>query len=162
NIAGDGTYVPILASEIPSAANGGLAADGKSVTWKLKSGVMWSDGTSFTAKDVAFTYQYITDQATAASTRAIYLPIQTVEAVDDLTVKITFKVPQAAWFIPFVNQNGCILPEHIFKDGKGAAASNFAANLKPVGTGPYKLVSFKPGDEATFDINPTFRDANAP
>ena len=161
-IRGDGTYVPVLAAEIPSRANNGLSADGTTVTWKLKSGVKWSDGTPFTAKDVVFTYNYISDKATAATTTGSYLTIKTVEAVDDTTVKITFAAPQAAWFIPFVNQSGCILPEHIFKDGKGAAAANFAGNLKPVGTGPYKLVSFKPGDEAVYDINPNFRDANAP
>ena len=161
-ITGEGTYVPILAAEIPSRANGGLSADGTSVTWKLKSGVKWSDGTPFTAKDVAFTYDYLIDDKTAATTTGDYKTIAKVEAVDDTTVKITFKAPQAAWFIPFVNQGGCILPMHIFKDGKGAAATNFAANLKPIGTGPYKLVNFKPGDEATYDINPNYRDANAP
>jgi peptide/nickel transport system substrate-binding protein len=161
-ILGNGNYVPILAAEIPSRQNGGLSADGTSVTWKLKTGVKWSDGTPFTAKDVAFTYQYIIDPTTAATTVGTYNTIKTVEAVDATTVKITFNAPQAAWFIPFVNANGQILPEHIFKDGKGAAAATFAANLKPVGTGPYKVVSFKPGDEVVYDINPNFRDANAP
>jgi peptide/nickel transport system substrate-binding protein len=161
-ILGDGSYAPILASDIPSLENGGLSADGTTVTWKLKSGVKWSDGTPFTARDVAFTHGYISDPATAATTIGNYRTIKTVEVVDDTTVKTTFVSPQAAWFVPFVNASGCILPEHIFKNGKGAAAANFPANLKPVGTGPYKLASFKPGDEATFDINPNFRDANAP
>ncbi len=161
-ITGEGAYVPVLASEIPSRANGGLSADGTVVTWKLKAGVKWSDGTPFTAKDVAFTYDYVIDDKTGATTSGGYKTISKVEAVDDLTAKITFKTPQAAWFIPFVNQNGCILPAHVFTAGKGAAAATFAGNLKPVGTGPYKLVSFKPGDEATYDINPNYRDANAP
>jgi peptide/nickel transport system substrate-binding protein len=124
--------------------------------------VKWSDGTPFTAKDVVFTYNYIIDKATGATSFASYSSIKTVEAVDDTTVKITFSSPQAAWFLPFVNGLGHVLPEHIFKDAKGAAAANFAANLKPVGTGAYKLVSFKPGDEVTYDINPNYRDANAP
>jgi peptide/nickel transport system substrate-binding protein len=161
-ILADGSYLPVLAAEIPSRANNGLSADGTTVTWKLKSGVKWSDGTPFTSKDVVFTYQYISDKATGATSAASYSAIKTVEAVDDTTVKITFSTPQAAWFIPFVNGLGHILPEHIFKDAKGAAAANFAANLKPVGTGAYKLVNFKPGDEVTYDINPNYRDANAP
>jgi peptide/nickel transport system substrate-binding protein len=161
-IGGDGNYVPILAAEIPSRANGGLAADGKSVTWKLKSGVKWSDGTPFTAKDVAFTYQFIAEPKSAATTIGNYKTIDKVEAVDDTTVRITFKAPEAAWFLPFVNQNGLVLPQHIFKDGIGDAAKNFPANLKPVGTGPYKVTDFKPGDTVTYAINENYRNANGP
>jgi peptide/nickel transport system substrate-binding protein len=161
-IGADGSYVPILAAEIPSAANGGLAADGKSVTWKLRPGMKWGDGEPFTAKDVVFTYQYIIDEKSAATTIGGYKTIDKVEAPDDNTVKITFKAPEPAWFIPFVNQNGCILPEHYFKDGKGDAAKNFPGNLKPIGTGPYKVDSFAPGDNVAYSINANYRNANAP
>lgn len=57
----DGVLVPILAAEIPSLENGGVAPDGTSVTWKLKQGVTWSDGIPFTAEDVKFTYHYVAD-----------------------------------------------------------------------------------------------------
>ena len=53
--------VPYLAAEIPTLENGGVAPDGMSVTWKLKEGVLWSDGTPFTADDVVFTWQYCAD-----------------------------------------------------------------------------------------------------
>ena len=62
----DGNLNPILAAEIPSIQNGGLAADGKSVTWKLKPGVKWHDGKPFTADDVVFNWEYASDPATAA------------------------------------------------------------------------------------------------
>ncbi len=161
-IGGDGKFVPLLAADIPTKENNGLAADGKSVTWKLRSGVKWSDGQPFTAKDVAFTYTYIMNPASAATTIGSYKTIDKVEAVDDTTVKITFKAPEPAWFLPFVNQNGMILPEHIFKDGLGEAAKNFPANLKPVGTGAYKVASFAPGDNVQYAINENYRNANAP
>ncbi|MFN8535966.1 MAG: ABC transporter substrate-binding protein [Thermomicrobiales bacterium] len=109
-ILGDGSYLPVLAAEILSRANNGLAADGTMKTWKLKAGVKWSDGQPFTAKDVVFTYNYIIDKETGATTTGSYQTIKTVEAVDDTTVKITFNSPQAAWFIPFVNGQGHILP----------------------------------------------------
>ena len=64
----DDKLTPFLAAEIPSADNGGVAKDGKSVTWKLKQGVKWSDGQPFTAKDVVFTWKYATDKETAAVT----------------------------------------------------------------------------------------------
>ncbi len=55
----NGELIPFLAAEIPSLENGGVAVDGKSVTWTLKEGVKWADGTPFTADDVLFTYRYI-------------------------------------------------------------------------------------------------------
>ena len=57
----DGKPIPNLAAEIPTLDNGGIAKDQKSITWKLKPGVKWSDGTPFTADDVVFTWQYIAD-----------------------------------------------------------------------------------------------------
>ena len=164
-IDGDGKFIPVLAAEIPSPTNGGLSADQKTVTWKLKQGVKWSDGQPFTAKDVVFTYNYIMDEKTGAVTTGDYLTIAKIEAPDDHTVKITFKDPQAGWYIPFVGgYRGVILPEHVFSAGKGEAAKNFPANLQPIGTGPYKVTQggFKPGDSVTYEINTNFRDANAP
>ena len=158
----DGKFVPILAAEIPSKENGGLTADGTGVTWKLKSGVKWSDGTPFTAKDVVFTWQYVSDTDTAATTIGVYKSIKNAEAVDDTTVKITFSAPTAGWFEPFVNQNGLIIPAHIFTAGKGAPAKNFPANLAPIGTGPYKVTNFAPGDSVQYAINENYREANKP
>ncbi|MGN6561257.1 MAG: peptide ABC transporter substrate-binding protein [Thermomicrobiales bacterium] len=158
----DDKLVPFLAAEIPSVDNGGVAKDGKSVTWKLKSGIKWSDGQPFTAKDVIFTWKYTTDKDTAAVTQGVYKGIANVEAPDDNTVKITFQEVTPGWYSVFVGTNGMILPEHVFKDQMGTNTKNSPANLKPVGTGPYRLTDFKPGDTATFEINPNWRDANGP
>jgi len=158
----DDTLVPFLAENIPSVDNGQLAKDGTSVTWKLKKNVKWSDGQAFTAKDVIFTYQYATDEKTAAVTIENFASVAKVEAPDDFTVKITFKEPTPGWYIPFVGLYGLILPEHYFKDGIGDNAKNFQGNLKPIGTGPYKVTDFAPNDSASFDINPNWRDANGP
>src|SRR5207342_2953135 len=62
----DGNLIPVLAAEVPDLENGGLAKDGKSVTWKLKRGVKWHDGKPFTADDVLFNWQYASYPATAA------------------------------------------------------------------------------------------------
>ena len=67
----DGNLRPILAESIPGREDGTLAADGKSVTWKLKKGVKWHDGKPFTADDVVFTWQYAKDPATAAVTSGV-------------------------------------------------------------------------------------------
>ena len=61
----DGNMIPMLAAEVPSVQNGGLARDGKSVIWKLKKGVTWHDGAPFTADDVVFNWEFSADPAAA-------------------------------------------------------------------------------------------------
>ena len=157
----DGNLNPILAAEIPSIQNGGLAADAKSVTWKLKPGVKWHDGKPFTADDVVFTAEYASDPATAAVSIDIYGDIK-VEKVDDLTVRILFKTPTPFWANAFIGAYGCIMPKHLFAEYKGAKSREAPNNLKPVGTGAYKFVEFKPGDVVRGEINPDYHMANRP
>ncbi|MDJ0737388.1 MAG: peptide ABC transporter substrate-binding protein [Nostocaceae cyanobacterium] len=154
----DGKLIPFLAAEIPTVENGGIAKDGKSVTWKLKQGVKWSDGKSFTAADVVFTYEFFSNPATASTTNAELL--KSVEAIDEYTVKINFKGVNPAWSEAFVGENGMVLPRHVFEKYNGTKAREAPANLIPVGTGPYKVVEFKPGDIVVYEPNPFFREAD--
>jgi peptide/nickel transport system substrate-binding protein len=158
----DGKLVPFLAAEIPSRENGGLAADGKSVTWKLKRGVKWSDGAPFSARDVKFTFDFVANKETAATTTSTYSAVAGVEALDESTVKVSFKDVTPGWSLPFVGTAGLIIPEHSFKDFVGAKAREAPANLIPVGTGPYKVVEFKPGDIVVYEPNPYFREEGKP
>ncbi|MCZ2134745.1 MAG: peptide ABC transporter substrate-binding protein [Burkholderiales bacterium] len=157
----EGNLVPVLAAEIPSRANGGLAADGKSVTWKLKRGVNWHDGKPFTADDVVFTWRYAKDPATAAVTIGVYQDI-VVEKVDSHTVKITFNKPTPFWATAFVSAEGMIIPKHLFEPYIGGKSREAPNNLKPVGTGPYKFVDFKPGDMIRGVINNDYHEPNRP
>ncbi|MEH2153491.1 peptide ABC transporter substrate-binding protein [Nostoc sp.] len=158
----DGKLLPFLAAEIPSLENGGVAKDGKSVTWKLKQGVKWSDGKPFTAADVVFTYQFVSNPAVGATTAANYQAVKSVEALNDYTVKINFQEPNPAWSLPFISSNGSIIPRHIFEKYNGSNAREAPANLLPVGTGPYRVVDFKPGDIVVYEANSFFREANKP
>lgn len=158
----DGVLTPILAAEIPTVENGGLAADGTSVTWTLKEGVTWSDGVPFTAEDVKFTYTYVANAETAATTGSTYTAIDNVEVIDPATVQITFKQPNPAWALPFVGVNGLIIPKHIFEEYVGAKSKEAPANLLPVGTGAFQVVEFKPGDIVVYAANPNFREADKP
>ncbi|MBX9990696.1 peptide ABC transporter substrate-binding protein [Phreatobacter oligotrophus] len=157
----DGNLVPILAAEIPSREKGTVSADGLSVTWKLKPGVKWHDGKPLTADDLIFTWQYAGDPATAATTIGTYQNIK-VDKVDDLTVKITFPQPTPFWADAYVGAAGMVLPKHVFEQFKGAASRDAPANLKPVGTGPYKFVDFKPGDMLRGERNTEYHIANQP
>jgi peptide/nickel transport system substrate-binding protein len=141
----EGNMIPFLAAEIPSRANGGLAADGRSVTWKLKRGVKWHDGKDFTADDVVFTAQYAGDPAASMTTIGTYKDIKAVK-VDSHTVRLEFPRPTPFWAEALVGGPGMILPKHVFEPFMGAKSRENPANLRPVGTGPYKIVDFKPGD----------------
>jgi len=158
----DGTFVPVLAAEAPTQQNGGLSKDGKTVTWRLKKGVQWHDGKPFTADDVIFTWEWVADPATASLNITAYQDIERIDRIDDHTAKVTFKEPRAFWYDAFFGVRGYILPKHLFKDYKGANARNAPQNLKPVGTGPYKIVDFKPGDSARYEINPNYHVPNRP
>ena len=157
----DGNLVPTLAAEIPTRQNGGVAADGKSVTWKLKRGVTWHDGKPFTADDVVFTAAYAADPAAAMVTVATYKDIK-VEKIDSHTVKVTYPKPTPFWAEALVGAFGTILPKHVFEPFMGAKSRENPANTKPVGTGPYKIVDFKPGDTLRAEANSNYHVANQP
>ncbi|NJL00757.1 MAG: peptide ABC transporter substrate-binding protein [Spirulinaceae cyanobacterium SM2_1_0] len=158
----NGEFVLFLAAEAPSRENGGVAEDGRSVTWKLKEDVTWADGEPFTAEDVVFTYEYLSNPDVAAASTANYETVESVEAIDDYTVQVNFKDVTPGWEVPFTGQNGMILPEHIFAEFNGANAREAPANQMPVGTGPYQVVEFKPGDLVVLEANADYWDGAPP
>src|SRR5919202_1034364 len=161
-VNGEGTFTPILAAEVPSKDNGGLAADGKTVTYKLKPGIKWADGQPFTADDVVFTFQYVTNTETAATSLGSYVDLDKVEAVDPMTARLTFKQPTGGWYVPFVGANGVIVPKHALENYVGRASRDAPFNLKSYGNGPYMVQEFKPGDVLTLVVNPNYREPNKP
>ena len=154
----DGLMIPQLASELPSAANGGVSADGRTVTWKLKRDVKWHDGAPFTADDVVFNWEFARDPATAAVTSGTMKDLK-VEKVDTHTVRVTYPRPTPFWgLFPTVLQ----IPKHLFAPYRGAKSRDAPNNLKPVGTGPYKFADFKPGDLVRATINMDYHMPNRP
>jgi peptide/nickel transport system substrate-binding protein len=158
----DGNLFPVLAAEIPSLQNGGVAPDGKSVTWRLKPNVGWHDGKPFTADDVVFNWEYSADPATAAVTSGSYRGIERAEKIDAHTVRLVFKEPTPFWSDAFCGARGQIIPKHLFEPFKGAKSREAPTNLKPVGTGPYRFVDFRPGDLVRGEINTSYYLPNRP
>src|SRR5712691_3932957 len=158
----DGKPIAVLAAEVPTLDNGGISKDQKSITWKLKPGVKWSDGTPFTADDVVFTWQYVADPKTAASDLSIADGVVSVEAKDPTTVVVTFKDPNPYPYQIFVSAQGPIIQKKQFQDFIGEKATDAPGNLAPIGTGPYKVTDFKPGDVVTYTMNENYRDPNKP
>jgi peptide/nickel transport system substrate-binding protein len=127
----------------PTSSNGGVSRDGKTITWKLKRNVLWHDGKPFTADDVVFTAAYAADPATSAYTKGSYSDVK-VTKVDSHTVRVEYQKASPFWADPLVSAAGMIIPKHIFESFKGATSRDAPANLRPVGTGPYKFTDFKP------------------
>jgi peptide/nickel transport system substrate-binding protein len=161
-IGPDGNLVPALAAEIPTLDNGGVSKDQTSITWKLRPDVKWSDGTDFTADDVVFTWQYLTNPDVASSDTQTADGVTNVEAVDAHTVKVTYKAPNPYPYQIFTSILGTILQKKQFQSYLGPNAKDAPGNLAPIGTGPYKVVDFKPGDVVTYTLNDLYRDPNKP
>ncbi|HKW90760.1 MAG TPA: peptide ABC transporter substrate-binding protein [Methylomirabilota bacterium] len=158
--APDGTFVPVLAEEMPNVKAGTLAKDGRWVTWRLKRNVVWHDGAPFTADDVIFNWEFAVDPTTAAGSRAAYEDITRIERLDQHTVRVVFKKPQPFWASAFTG--GGLLPRHVFGSVKGSGAREAIGMLPAVGTGPYRLVDFRPGDFIRAELHKSYHVPNRP
>lgn len=131
-----GNLVPWLVEEVPSVANGGVSEDLTSITWKIKPGLTWSDGTALTSADAKFTYEYCSDPEGGCAQSTKYDGIESIETPDDLTVVIRFSEPTPVPYGPFVGGEAPILQAAQFADCMGAAASTCTEqNYNPIGTG---------------------------
>ncbi len=157
-----GEMVAYLAQDVPTVANGGFSADFKTITYKLRSGVKWSDGTPVTAQDVLFTYEYCTGIKGCAKAN-IFTPVDKVVAVDANTVRISFKTAKPYPYDVFGGASTPILQRAQFKDCLGDKAPSCSKeNFNPVGTGPFMVKDFRPNDVIQMVANPNFRDAAKP
>ena len=158
--APDGTLLPVLAQEIPSLKAGTVAKDGQWVVWRLKRGVTWHDGAPFSADDVIFNWEFAIDPGTAAGSRAAFEDIVRIERLDQYTIKTVFKKPQPYWASAFTGSG--LLPRHVFQSVKGSGAREAIGMIAAVGTGPYRLTEFRPGDLIRADLNKTYHVPNRP
>lgn len=158
NYLPSGEMIPTLASEIPKPAK-----DLKSITWKLKSGVVWSDGTPFSADDVVFTAEYCLDPAGGCQALPFFKDVESVTKVDDLTVRVNFSVPKPFPYGPFVGSQVPILQKKQFQNCMGEKAPTCTdANFGPHGTGAFIVSEFHPNDTVIYEINEKYRDPSKP
>lgn len=156
----NGNLTPWLVDEIPTVDNGGVSEDLTTITWKLREGLLWSDGTPVTSADVVFTWQYCTHEATGCSYVEKYTDVVNVEAVDDLTVVVTFGVPKPFPYGPFVGPESPIMQMAQFADCIGEAAQSCTEqNFAPIGTGAFMVEEFRANDVITYVANPNYRFA---
>lgn len=145
------TLEPGLLEEVPTVENGGVSADGKTITIKLKPDLRWSDGEPLTIADYVFTHQTVIDPDTAATQLFGWDKIESISTPDDLTAVITLAEPYA----PFVNVTmaswfGGLYPKHILEDGRDIRTEFGRA---PIGTGPFKIVEWQAGSHIRVERN---------
>ena len=146
----------VLVKEIPSIENGGVSADGKVLTLKLRDDIKWSDGTPITAADFIFTYQMYIDPKNSVATTHPYELIEKIEAPDPLTLVTTFKDPFASWLYSLWRG---LLPKHILQPvfDKDGTINNAEWNRAPtVSCGPYNFDKWESGSYALFKANPNY------
>lgn len=158
-----GALIPWLAEELPTVENGGISEDLMSITWKLRQGIIWSDGTPLTAEDVVFTGEYCMHPDAGCSQLTQFQDVASVEAIDATTVRVNFSVPKPYPYGPFVSSLVPILQKAQFENCLGVNAQNCNdENFAPIGTGPFVVTEFRPNDVALFTVNDSYRDPNKP
>lgn len=152
--AGGKHLIPVLATAVPTQANGGISKDGLTITYHVRSGVKWQDGVAFSSKDVKFTWQAMMNNANNVNERVGYDDVKSVDTPNATTV--VFHLKQR--FAPFVNtvfaesdNPICILPEHLL--AKYPDLNRIPFNQEPIGTGPFKVASWVRGDHIELVAN---------
>lgn len=159
----DGNMVPWLAQDIPTLENGGVSDDLKSITWKLKDGLLWSDGTPVTSEDVKFTWEYCTAEGGGCAQSEKYDDVASVDTPDAQTVVVHFGVSKPFPYGPFVGAQAPIIQKAQFQDCLGPKAPECTeANFNPIGTGPFTVTEFRPNDVVTLAANENYRDPDKP
>lgn len=159
----NGDIVPWLAESIPTVENGGVSEDLTQITWKIKSGILWSDGSAFTSADVKFSYEYCTHPEGGCAQITKFEGVESVSAPDDLTVIVKFAAPTPNPYNPFVGGESPIIQKAQFEGCMGAQASTCTTeNFGPIGTGPFVVTEFRTNDVIAYEANPNYRDPNKP
>jgi peptide/nickel transport system substrate-binding protein len=152
----DGNFQPALAAELPTLENGGVSEDLKTVTWRLKPNVLWSDGQPFTSEDVKFTWEAAKDAANGSAYASDYALITDVQTPDPTTAVVTYSDFNAA----YLDQFPWILPEHA--TGPVEQMTSWDFNRNPIGTGPFKLQEWSPGQYLTVVKSENYREEGKP
>lgn len=149
-----GALAPDLAIAVPSIANHGISADGRTITFHLRHGVRWQDGAPFDASDVLFTYQALRNPNLDIS--AALANLTSFAAPNRWTVLFTFRKPQADELGDYFGAP-MILPRHLLQNVANLNKADF--NTHPVGTGPYAFDGWQRGNSIDLRRNPYFYGA---
>lgn len=153
----EGNYVPVLATQIPTLANGKVRVSGTKmdVEWELKSGVKWSDGQPLTSADIVFTWQTWMKDAKVVN-RAGFSDIEAIDTPSATTAIVKYKSIYAPYPLNFFG----IMPKHLLQNEADISRTDY--NRKPLGTGPFKITDFRAGESITAERNENYREPQKP
>ncbi len=122
-----------------------FSGDATKLTFHLREGVKFHDGSDFTAEDVIASYNRILDEDTASAARTNYLSIESMEAPDDYTVVFNLSRPDVPLLSAMTSINAAIMPSELIENGDPAAEA--------IGTGPFKLENWVPDEKTVLSAN---------
>lgn len=151
-----GNPVPDLAVAVPTQQNGGISADGKTITYHLRHGVVWSDGARLTSADVKFTWQQILNPRNNVDYRYPYDQALAVDTPDPYTVVVHLAAPSAPFVANFMRNGsiGSIVPQHLLAGH--ADLNHLSFSTAPIGSGPFVVASWQPGVLLDLKANPRY------
>lgn len=152
-----GNAVPRLAQRVPTRENGDISKNGLSITYHLRHDVKWHDGVPFTSKDVAFSWSAIMNPKNNVISRRGYDLVTRVETPDPYTAIFRLKEPFAPAVLTLFSESDQpyrIVPEHLL--GKLTDINEADFNQHPIGTGPFKFVSWERGSKIEYVANPDY------
>jgi peptide/nickel transport system substrate-binding protein len=154
----DGAYLPHLAEEVPTIANGGISADGRVYTIRLREGPSWHDGTPVTSADLVYTWQVITDPDLPIPTRTVWRDIVSIETPDERTAVVTFADTNVGFLGAASFAGAFLLPSHLLE---GTDLANSGFHRLPVGNGPFRLAEWQAGSFLRFERHDAYWDGAA-
>lgn len=145
-----GEWIADLATNVPTIQNGGVSRDGLTVTYQLRQGVQWHDGTAFTAEDVKFTWNFIMNPKANMISREGYDKIRSMDTPNPYTVVIRFK----EYYAPYLSLFRTVLPKHLLEGANEIKKTAF--NRAPIGTGPFKFKEWHIAESIVLEANPSY------
>ena len=153
----DNRPIPELATVVPTQRNGGISADGMTITWHLRRGVRWSDGAPFDGDDVVFTTNAVNNPKNNVVGRDGWNLIRKIDEPDKFTVVFHLDKPFSNYLPTFFASAGAvpaILPKHLLASYPDL--NHVPYNQKPVGIGPFRYVEWVRDDHVTLEPNPYY------
>ncbi|HEV2908309.1 MAG TPA: peptide ABC transporter substrate-binding protein, partial [Candidatus Eremiobacteraceae bacterium] len=148
--------IPDVALAVPTRTNGGISADGLTITYHLRHGVTFSDGVPLTSADAKYTWQQIVNPDNNASSRYPYDDVASVDTPDPYTLIVHLKA-RLSPFVGYFLRNGTlgsILPKHLLD--KYPNLNRIGFNIAPIGSGPFVVENYQPGVRLDLRANPHY------
>ncbi len=149
--------VPELATEVPSRTNGGISADGRTITYHLRHDARWSDGVPFSADDVRFSADVVRNPENNEFTHEGFDLIEKIDTPDRYTVRVHLSRPHSGFIVNFFGSaynQPCVLPAHLLAGSK--TINDVPYNALPVGIGPFKYAAWHRGDNVELVPDPLY------